>query len=645
MKMTALNFTNLSISKKLGLAFGLVLLLNLIVMFTGLRSTEKMVASGDDLSRLNDMELLLLDAQVSVERFIASGAPVEAEKLQRLIVNMDQQLKTNIFYFNNPAEQQSLRDIQKSLDGYSKSLDDLIQAQARRDTARSKMISSGNETLSSIETLQKSGFSKLSDDKENIGLLKRVQQVSLLNQSLLNIRYLVRGYVFQQTGESEKIADKALNELNENLRQLIAESPKEEHESLNNTGLILSRYQAGYRLFSQGVSDTKSAAKSLSEYGSAMRLAGSQLRQEQLAQRTSVASAAKRSLIGTSLVSIVLAVLAAWIITAQIVKPLRNILHISSSIAKGDLRATLSSTRKDELGQLERSINDMAQSLRQLIGFIGDGVIQIAGAAGQLSIATGETNIGVTRQRVETDQVATAMHEMTHTVRDVARNAEEASVAATQADTEAKKGDQKLKEAVHEMDNLSSEVSLCATSVQALQGECLQITGVLSVIKSLAEQTNLLALNAAIEAARAGQAGSGFAVVADEVRALAQRTQKAATEIDSLVGSLLKGATAATDFMSRSRTMASRTLGLGREAGISLGTISQTVSVMQAMNLQIAAAAEQQSAVAEQINSSIYEVRAISEMTAKSSDDTATSSAVLASLGSELQQYVQRFQV
>lgn len=643
MKMTSLNLAHLSISKKLALAFGVVLLLTLGVMVTGLRSTERMVVSGDDISRLDQMELSVLDAQVSVERFIATGTPLEATKLEQLIVKMEEQLKENLIFLTTQPEQQSLLKIQKALRGYRTSLDELVQAQSRRDVARARMVSSGNEALGSIEDLQKKGFGKLAEDKQNEGLLHRVQSVSILNQSLLNIRYLVRGYVFQQTEESDAIASKALNELMEKLRSIIAIAPKEEQTALNNAGTILGRYQSGYHLFSQGVAESKAAAKQLTEYGSSMRSASSELRQQQLAQRTAVVSAAKRSLIGTTMVSIILAILAAWIITVQIVSPLRKILHISSNIAKGDLRATLISDRRDELGQLERSINDMAQNLRQVIGFIGEGTIQISGAAEELSVTTGQTNVGVTRQRVETDQVATAMHEMTHTVRGVARDAQEASVAATQADQEAKNGEVKLKAVIHEMESLSDQVSLCASAINALQGECRQIGGVLTVIKSLAEQTNLLALNAAIEAARAGDAGSGFAVVADEVRALAQRTQKAATEIETLVGTLLVGASTATDFMSQSRDLANRTLELGREASVSLDTISHTISVMQSMNLQIAAAAEQQSVVAEQINNSIYEVRAISEQTARASEDTATSSTALASLGSDLQKQVQRF--
>jgi methyl-accepting chemotaxis protein len=106
--MTSLNLAHLSISKKLALAFGVVLLLTLVVMFTGLRSTVRMVTSGDDISRLNQMELSVLDAQVSVERFIATGAPLEATNLEQLIVKMEDQLKENLVYLITPPEQKSL---------------------------------------------------------------------------------------------------------------------------------------------------------------------------------------------------------------------------------------------------------------------------------------------------------------------------------------------------------------------------------------------------------------------------------------------------------------------------------------------------------------------------------------------------------
>jgi methyl-accepting chemotaxis protein len=241
--------------------------------------------------------------------------------------------------------------------------------------------------------------------------------------------------------------------------------------------------------------------------------------------------------------------------------------------------------------------------------------------------------------------VATAMHEMSATVQEVARNAEQASHAATDADSEARKGDKVVAQAIAQIERLAEEVGRSTGAMTALQQESQKIGSVMDVIKAVAEQTNLLALNAAIEAARAGEAGRGFAVVADEVRGLAQRTQKSTEEIEGLVAGLQNGTQQVASIMLSSRTLTDSSVELTRRAGDSLESITRTVSNIQSMNQQIAAAAEQQSAVAEEISRSIISVRDVSEQTASASDETARASVELARLGNQLQMMVSRFRV
>ncbi|MHA6181633.1 methyl-accepting chemotaxis protein [Pseudomonas mohnii] len=370
-----------------------------------------------------------------------------------------------------------------------------------------------------------------------------------------------------------------------------------------------------------------------------------QLIASQSTKRDSDSSFAKTLLASIAALALLLGVFAAWIITRQIVTPLQHVLKDVDRIASGDLGQSSEVNRRDELGQLQRGLQQMTTSLRELIGGISAGVIQISSAAEELSAVTEQTSAGVNSQKVETDQVATAMNEMSATVQEVARNAEEAADAAAAADQQAREGDKVVGEAVAQIERLAIEVGNSTAAMGNLREESNQIGGVLDVIKSVAQQTNLLALNAAIEAARAGEAGRGFAVVADEVRSLAQRTQQSTEEIEKLISRLQSGTQEVSDVMESSRVLTDSSVELARRAGTSLENITRAVSTIQLMNQQIASAAEQQSAVAEEINRSVLNVRDISEQTAGASDETASSSIELARLGHELDGLVKRFRL
>ena len=255
----------------------------------------------------------------------------------------------------------------------------------------------------------------------------------------------------------------------------------------------------------------------------------------QLSQRDGDTRQAKTTLLVGAALALLLGIIAAWIITRQIVTPLRDTLNIVQAVAAGDLSQSRPTTRRDELGQLQQAIESMRGGLRELVSGIGAGVTRIASAAEQLSTVTGQTSAGVNSQRVETDQVATAMNEMAATVHEVARNAQEASEAAITADQQAREGDSVVAQAIEQIGHLAAEVVLSTDAMAHLKRESDKIGSVLDVIKAVSQQTNLLALNAAIEAARAGEHGRGFAVVAEEVRRLAGHTTEATGQVGQII--------------------------------------------------------------------------------------------------------------
>ena len=365
----------------------------------------------------------------------------------------------------------------------------------------------------------------------------------------------------------------------------------------------------------------------------------------QNAKRATDAESAKTLLSLVAALALLLGTLAAWVITRQIVTPLRGTLEAVNRIAEGDLSQQVQVDRRDELGLLQSGLHRMTLNLHELIDGIRSGVIQVASAAEQLSAITEQTNTGVNNQKVETDHVATAMNEMTATVQNVARNAEEASAAATVADQQACEGEQIVGDAIAQIKRLAEELNRSAEAVRHLQEQSDKIGGVLDVIKAVAQQTNLLALNAAIEAARAGEAGRGFAVVADEVRNLALRTQRSTEEIESLVAGVQSGTHAVASGMDSSLLLSESSVDFTHRAVHALENITAKVSIIQSMNQQIATAADQQSAVTEEINRSVINVRDISDQTASTCEETASSSIELARLGHELEGLVGRFKV
>jgi len=306
----------------------------------------------------------------------------------------------------------------------------------------------------------------------------------------------------------------------------------------------------------------------------------------------------------------------------KLMKPLGSLNNAIQDIAtgEGDLTKRLSTNTDAEFSDLAQGFNTFTENLQHQITQLKGINHEILKGTETTSEGASNATIAMGEQLREIEQLATAMNEMATTSTDMAGNAQGAASAAQEADNATQEGSAIVSHTTQSIDELSASIDEAAKQVKSLEDATDSIETVLQVITEIADQTNLLALNAAIEAARAGEQGRGFAVVADEVRTLAQRTQESTTEIRTMIEQLQSGAGAVVKAMGTSKETATNTVTQAQEANGALERIREAIQRITDMNMQIASAAEEQSLVAEEINSNTVKIKHLSEQVSKASD-------------------------
>ncbi|WP_176240463.1 methyl-accepting chemotaxis protein [Pseudomonas sp. R45(2017)] len=342
---------------------------------------------------------------------------------------------------------------------------------------------------------------------------------------------------------------------------------------------------------------------------------------------------------------LLIGLLSLWLVNRNLVEPIRKLIDYVTQLSKGRLVERVSSDRQDELGNLAAAANTLRDFLAETFNHLQRSAKDLDSASGELNAIATVMAGGTNEQFSRTDQVATAMNEMSATAQEVARHAADAARAADDADQSAQQGEKVMQSTIHSITQMRGEIANTATVIRRLEADSGRIGKVLEVIRGIAEQTNLLALNAAIEAARAGEAGRGFAVVADEVRNLAQRTAESIIEINQIIHSVQTGAVDAAQAIDSGQTRSDESVEQVTQAGAMLERITHAVEAIRDMNRQIATAAEEQTSVAEDISRNLTEITSIASTNLDNVQRTESASQNLHGLSGQLNDVTARLSV
>ncbi|WPO46059.1 methyl-accepting chemotaxis protein [Pseudomonas sp. S1Bt23] len=419
---------------------------------------------------------------------------------------------------------------------------------------------------------------------------------------------------------------------------------REEHRVLG------TAYQKGRDAFvaagadpAAGDAAVKGVDRAASEQMSALV---SELRKQGSERSRDISAAAQRTVwIGLLVMlasGLLIGLLSLWLVNRSLVEPIRQLIDYVAQLSRGRIAERVASSRQDELGKLAVAANTLRDFLAETFSRLQRSATDLDSSSGELNAIATLMSQGTNDQFNRTDQVATAMNEMSATAQEVARHAADAARAADDADQSAQQGEQVMQGTIHTITLMRGEIANTAEVIRRLEADSGRIGKVLEVIRGIAEQTNLLALNAAIEAARAGEAGRGFAVVADEVRSLAQRTAASIIEINQIIQSVQIGALDAAHAIESGQARSDASVEQVTQAGAMLERITEAVEAIRDMNRQIATAAEEQTSVAEDISRNLTEITTIASTNLDNVQRTERASQNLHELSGQLNEVTAR---
>lgn len=644
-----------SLRSKIGMSFGFILLLLVTASgagVSGLQHSEEGFVKYRELARDTNLsgrlQANMLKVRMAVKNFLISHDSAEFEQYENRMGLMNQFLEQSKREIVNPERSRLIRETASLLTRYQTTFNDVVALIRKEDQLYyDVLVKQGPIMRKQITQLRE--LAQIEANTEKMYLLGNLQEDLLLARLYL-VRFLEKGHKDDYNVAIEKL-DQALSQHALGLEDNFLTA--RETEFLETFHQARSLYlDATREIFNAQNERSRLVLGTLDVIGPQVAKNVEQVKlsvmaeQDQLGPMLQSKIQQDLTVVGIiSLIALILGSFFAFMITRMITRPILDAVAFANTLAQGDLSQEIRCDRGDEVGKLNGSLGDTTRSLRDMITEITHASRNMSTSAEELAVLTEQAKSGTLLQQEETDQVATAVTEMAHTAQHVATNASQAAESADNANHQVKQGRGQMKRATEGMTLLSSSLEETSIEVQQLQQKTCDINAILDVIREIAEQTNLLALNAAIEAARAGEQGRGFAVVADEVRGLAKRTQESTEMIHNLIGDLQQRAKLAVSVMSKGTEEANECILLVDQADKALNEISSAVERMSDVNTLIASSAEEQSVAAEQISTSVCNVRVIAEQSRSAADETANSSVHLSEVANRLGVMVQRFRL
>ncbi len=639
----------LSVTHRIAGGYGVVLLLALGILLTGLIAIQ----------RINASLLLVVDETTPM---LNQSASLQTSLLHAQTRLMQHQQFTKLDQLS--VAEEALATYQQANQTALLALQDLTQD----DVALSNLVSDTNAALTSVFELipkaiahhrseleqatrvgkQKRQFGDMADEVESIaaelGRDARALATLLGNMRQQAENSLEKNNVAAVANAEKELRD-SLNEADAMLGQLAASQRGQLSSPYNRFKTALMGDDGLLKAYQRQLSERKNTQTKTEEVMAAASAALTQtqgLSDQIQALNETVKTQAADTVSHSRWLLMVFALLAfsiaTWIgfqVVQSIRLPLQSVVSTIKNMATGDLRRSIELHREDELGDVANCLRDLIIRLREMLTAIHENSERLAAAAEQTSAISNTTLNNISRQKEQTEMVATAVTEMAATVDEVAKSANRTLQQVESTGAETRDGQRVFQENRENIRQLAAEIDRATTVVSRVSTESNNIGAVLDVIRGVAEQTNLLALNAAIEAARAGEQGRGFAVVADEVRTLASRSQNSTAEIQDIIKRLQDGTREAVNVMDDSRREAQVSVSNVELARDALQRISQSVGVIKDMSTQIASAADEQNAVTQELHRNIATIAEAAEQNAEGARENQAASLELARLAAQ----------